>query len=91
MRIRDGVMVLTLVTQFLILHSSLPVFKVVARAPRNDMVLVVSHRTNLGSSVCLRSLERKQKAVVVVWGWGDRLQEQQLAPHRKVRRGETVE
>ena len=76
---------LTLVTQFLILHSSLPVFKVVARAPRNDMVLVVSHRTNLSSSVCLRSLERKQKATV--WG-GDRLQEQQLAQESK--KGERV-
>ena len=46
----------------------------------NNMVLAGSHVINLDGSVCLRSLERKQKAAV--WG-GDRLQEQQLAPESK--------
>ena len=49
------------------------------------MVLAGSYVINLDGSVCLRSLERKQKAAV----WGDRLQEQQLAPESKKGRGES--
>ena len=48
----------------------------------NNMVLANSCVINLASSVCLRSLERKQKAARPAV-WGERLQEQQLAPESK--------